>query len=72
MKPISEVKLLDCMEGMRQYPDKYFELAIVDPPYGLGGRVTEGGSTNSQGKKNGIRFQINLIGWNCFGFQKAR
>lgn len=36
MKPISEVKLLDCMEGMRQYPDKYFELAIVDPPYGIG------------------------------------
>ena len=51
MKPISEVKLIDCMEGMRQYPDKFFELAIVDPPYGLGGRVTEGGSTNSQARK---------------------
>ena len=25
----------DCMEGMKQYPDKYFDLAIVDPPYGL-------------------------------------
>lgn len=25
---------MDCMEGMKQYPDKYFELAIVDPPYG--------------------------------------
>lgn len=25
----------DCMDLMRQYPDKYFELAIVDPPYGL-------------------------------------
>jgi len=23
----------DCMEGMKQYPDKYFDLAIVDPPY---------------------------------------
>lgn len=23
----------DCMEGMRLYPDKYFDLAIVDPPY---------------------------------------
>lgn len=23
----------DCMDGMKQYPDKYFELAIVDPPY---------------------------------------
>ena len=24
----------DCMEIMKQYPDKYFDLAIVDPPYG--------------------------------------
>lgn len=23
----------DCMEGMKNYPDKYFDLAIVDPPY---------------------------------------
>lgn len=26
----------DCMQIMKQYPDKYFDLAIVDPPYGLG------------------------------------
>ena len=26
---------MDCMEGMKQIPDKYFELAIVDPPYGI-------------------------------------
>ena len=25
----------DCMELMRQYPDKHFDLAIVDPPYGI-------------------------------------
>lgn len=25
----------DCMELMKDYPDKYFELAIVDPPYGI-------------------------------------
>lgn len=25
----------DCMEGMRQYPDKFFDLAVVDPPYGI-------------------------------------
>ena len=23
----------DCMQAMRDYPDKYFDLAIVDPPY---------------------------------------
>lgn len=27
---------MNCIEGMKQYPDKYFELAIVDPPYGIG------------------------------------
>ena len=24
---------MDCMDGMEQFPDKYFDLAIVDPPY---------------------------------------
>jgi len=33
---ISNVLNIDCMEGMKQYQDKYFELAIVDPPYGIG------------------------------------
>lgn len=27
----------DCVEGMKEFPDKYFDLAIVDPPYGDGG-----------------------------------
>ena len=27
---------MDCMEGMKSFPDKYFDLAIVDPPYGIG------------------------------------
>jgi site-specific DNA-methyltransferase (adenine-specific) len=30
----SEVFNLDCLEGMKQYPDNYFDLAVVDPPYG--------------------------------------
>lgn len=38
----------DCMEGMKQFPDKYFELAIVDPPYGIGDKF-KGGKT---GKMN--------------------
>ena len=24
----------DCMEAMKDYPNNYFDLAIVDPPYG--------------------------------------
>lgn len=34
--PASEVYNMDCMELMAKYPDKYFDLAIVDPPYGIG------------------------------------
>lgn len=28
--------LADCMDIMRDMPDKAFDLAIVDPPYGIG------------------------------------
>ena len=35
----SEVFNEDCMAGMSRYPDNYFELAIVDPPYGLGKKL---------------------------------
>ena len=27
---------MDCMDGMKEFPDGYFDLAIVDPPYGIG------------------------------------
>ena len=32
---ISDVRNIDCMEYMRTVPDRFFDLAIVDPPYGL-------------------------------------
>lgn len=38
---------MDCMEGMKQFPDKYFDLAVVDPPYGIG----ESGSKNNTRSK---------------------
>lgn len=28
--------MLDCVEGMKKFPDKYFDIAIVDPPYADG------------------------------------
>ena len=35
---------MDCMSGMREFPDKYFDLAIVDVPYGIGaGNYERGG-----------------------------
>ena len=38
MEQFGDIKLYncDCMDLMKQYPDKYFDLAIVDPPYGIG------------------------------------
>lgn len=36
---------MDCMEGMKQFRDKFFDLAIVDPPYGDGGKNIGGGGT---------------------------
>lgn len=40
---VSEVYNEDCMLGMARYPDNYFDLAIVDPPYGLGESVVNSG-----------------------------
>ena len=33
---ISEVHNEDCMIGMARYPNKWFDLACIDPPYGIG------------------------------------
>ena len=33
---LSEVYNEDCMAVMARYPDKHFDLAVVDPPYGIG------------------------------------
>lgn len=38
----SEVFNVDCMEYMRTLPDKAFDLAVVDPPYGLDKSSTHG------------------------------
>lgn len=41
---ISEVHNIDCLELMRTLPDKCFQLAIADPPYGgAGNEQFEGG-----------------------------
>lgn len=37
----------DCMAVMSRYPDKYFDLAVVDPPYGIG---EHGGNNKSRSK----------------------
>ena len=49
----------DNMELMKRYPDNYFDLAIVDPPYGIGDKF--------KGGKSG-KMQFNEVvdkGWDC-------
>jgi site-specific DNA-methyltransferase (adenine-specific) len=41
----------DCLPVMREFPDKYFELAIVDPPYGFGVNMNMG-RRKGKGKKH--------------------
>jgi site-specific DNA-methyltransferase (adenine-specific) len=38
-----DIRHADCMDMMREFPDKHFDLAIVDPPYGIGaGKMQQG------------------------------
>ena len=33
---LNRIYNLDCMEAMKEIPDNFFQLAICDPPYGIG------------------------------------
>lgn len=41
---------MDCMEAMRQMPDNAFDLAVVDPPYGINADLFNNGSGASKDK----------------------
>lgn len=47
-----ELLNIDCMEYMATLPDKAFDLAIVDPPYGIG---MDGGNVGYKGFNNFIK-----------------
>ena len=55
---------MDCMEGMKEFPDKYFDLAIVDPPYGIGYDTIAGnaGGTKSKGAAT-FKKHYHASGW---------
>jgi site-specific DNA-methyltransferase (adenine-specific) len=48
---VSEVYNMDCIQGMKEYPDKYFDLAIVDPPYGIGADNKNNGKNSDRHEK---------------------
>ena len=47
--PSSEVYLEDCVKALKRFNDKHFDLAIVDPPYGIG---MDGGNVGYKGFNN--------------------
>lgn len=50
---VSELYNMDCVEGMKHYPDKYFDLAIVDPPYGINATEMQMGSHPTRSRNDG-------------------
>lgn len=51
--PIINIFNRDCMDAMREMPDKAYDLAIVDPPYGIGNFVQISGNVRGE-----------AVGWN--------
>ncbi len=41
---------IDCMEGMSRYPNGWFDLGIIDPPYGIERQISVGGGTNTKSR----------------------
>jgi site-specific DNA-methyltransferase (adenine-specific) len=62
-----DLRLMDNMELMREFPDKHFDLAIVDPPYGIG--VAKNGTVGSQPKPGNKR---NGVGAPCKKFKPVK
>lgn len=51
------------MELMARYPDKYFDLAIVDPPYGIDAANVLSGYRRKSGKGKALKSAFNKKDW---------
>ena len=49
----------DCMEVMKRYPDNYFDLAIVDPPYAVGANDGSFGNRGYDSKTSKLKKYAN-------------
>lgn len=58
-KPESVFANGDCVDAMKKFPDKYFDLAIVDPPYGnAGGTFLSGNGSRFGGLFDRYKAQV--------------
>jgi len=46
-----DLRLMDCMDLMREFPDRHFDLAIVDPPYGIKAHKEQGLGDSRNGNR---------------------
>lgn len=51
-----DLRCMDCMDLMREMPDKAFDLAICDPPYGLGDKLVAGGTWSVKYQAKGAKW----------------
>ena len=66
---------MNCMEAMKAMPDKCFDLAVVDPPYGIGAVNMQRGHSVVNLIKTGIgtiQFQQMNTFRSCSVFQETR
>lgn len=61
---------MDCMDGMKEFPDKYFDIAVVDPEYG---RKEHGGRCRSRyvRQKNGNTLYVEGYAYENRGWDNA-
>lgn len=61
---ISDVRNMDCMDFMKEFPDKFFDLAIVDPPYGIGYDIAANKTNGTQyGVAKAAKREYAASGW---------
>lgn len=60
---MSTLYLGDCMEYMATLPDKAFDLAIVDPPYGIDAAEVFGGEKRKSGKGVAMKSAFDKKSW---------
>ena len=56
---------VDCIEFMKSKPDKCYDLAIVDPPYGIGESKKKRENTKSDKWNNPTKKIHNVKDWDC-------
>jgi len=54
------VHLGDCMEGMASKADNYFDLAVVDPPYGIGAGISKTGGASKHNSMSRLKHNTKI------------